>query len=205
MDYNKVQDLIKFRSENKLTIKFHSKYGEVILRNPLFKEQVQQYSIKNGQQIEDEDFYIGFQLNLMVYPEEYDIDEELLGVLYDVGETLFNEFVFMDEDQFEKKLNDYQEFVIEVSNFYEDYALNLKLYQDMTDEEISNLTMDDFFIKVQLVKRKIDNLTQNQSQQDTPGTITKSGQLKKEYKDTKKWKELLDKNKDMFNKINGGK
>jgi hypothetical protein len=34
----------------------------------------------------------------MVYPEEYDIDEELLGVLYDVGETLFNEFVFMDEN-----------------------------------------------------------------------------------------------------------
>jgi formylmethanofuran dehydrogenase subunit D len=38
MDYLKVRDLIKLRSENKLKIKIHSKYGEVILRIPIFRE-----------------------------------------------------------------------------------------------------------------------------------------------------------------------
>jgi hypothetical protein len=60
-------------------------------------------------------------MNMIVYPEEYEIDEELLGILYDAGEKIFNEFVYMDEKEFEKKLKDYSEFLIEVSNFYEDY------------------------------------------------------------------------------------
>lgn len=203
MDYNKVKDLIKLRSENKLNIKFHSNYGEIILRNPLYKEQVQQFSIKNGQNIDDEDFYIGFQLNLIVYPEEYEIDEEMLGVLYDAGEEIFEEFVYMDEEKFEKKLENYENFMIEINNFYEDYALNLKLYQDMSDEEIENLSMEDFLIKVQLVKRKIKNITE-QPTDDNSQNIEK-GTQKKEYKNNKNWKDLLNRNKEMFAKLNGDK
>lgn len=202
MDYNKVQDLIKLRSEHKLNIKFHSVFGEIILRNPLYKEQVQQFSIRNGQNIDDEDFYIGFQLNLIVYPEEYIIDEEMMGILYDAGEEIFEEFVYMDEKKFEKKLENYENFMIEINNFYEDYALNLKLYQDMSDEEIENLSMEDFFIKVQLVKRKVKNITEQTQPEESENT--KKGQQKKEYRNSKNWKDLLNKNKEMLSKINGG-
>lgn len=205
MDYLKVRDLIKLRSENKLKIKIHSKYGEVILRIPIFREQVQQYSIKEGQNIDDEDFYIGFQMNMIVYPEEYEIDEELLGILYDAGEKIFNEFVYMDEKEFEKKLKDYSEFLIEVSNFYEDYQLNLKLYENMNDEEIQNLSMEDFFIKVQLVQRKIKNITQQENNQDPNVKNIEQGVQKKEYKNSKNWKDILNKNKEMLNNLNGGK
>ena len=205
MDYLKVRDLIKLRSENKLKIKIHSKYGEVILRIPIFREQVQQYSIKEGQNIDDEDFYIGFQMNMIVYPEEYEIDEELLGILYDAGEKIFNEFVYMDEKEFEKKLKDYSEFLIEVSNFYEDYQLNLKLYENMNDEEIQNLSMEDFFIKVQLVQRKIKNITQQENNKDPNVKNIEQGVQKKEYKDSNNWKDILNKNKEMLNNLNGGK